>query len=157
MQEQIHRLSREQLPIHVWRYQIELPHIISPSELNLESATSAIVTNAPNLDILYKLTLDVQRFNAMQTIADPIPTARAPMEIGIEIDIHTGSMSCLCEDVTPDGRINNHASSCVHSAAVESLVKPALRLAPCRKGIQIPPEPLLQPPTQAPTPHGCRC
>jgi hypothetical protein len=51
-QEQIHRLRSKQLSIHGRCNWIELPHIISPGELNLKSAASAIVTNTPNLNIL---------------------------------------------------------------------------------------------------------
>jgi hypothetical protein len=51
-QEQIHRLRSKQF-VDTWQVQrIELPHIISPGELNLKSAASAIVTNTPNLNIL---------------------------------------------------------------------------------------------------------
>ena len=59
------------------------------------SAASAIVTNATNLNIFHGLTFDFERLDTVQTIAHPISTARAPMEIGLEIDIHAGSTRAL--------------------------------------------------------------
>jgi hypothetical protein len=53
-QEQVHRLGREQLPIEGWRNRVELPHVIGPGEFNLKSASSAIVANAANLNILHR-------------------------------------------------------------------------------------------------------
>src|SRR5262249_17455659 len=40
---------------------------------------------AANLNIPDRLTFDRQRFDAVDTIADPIPTASAPVEMRIEI------------------------------------------------------------------------
>ena len=70
-----------------------MPHIISPGEFNLESPASAIVSNATNLNIFHTLTLHRQRIDAVDTITHPIPTAGAPVEIRIEIDIHLGSIA----------------------------------------------------------------
>src|SRR5262245_4960879 len=55
---------------------IELPDVIGPSEFNLNSAASSIVTNAANLNILYRLTFDVQRRDAEATIANPAGSRR---------------------------------------------------------------------------------
>jgi hypothetical protein len=85
MQEQIHPLRREQLPIDGGRNRIELPHVIRPCEFNLKSASSAIVTNAANLNILHGMTGDVQWVNAVHTIANPFPTACAPVKIWIQV------------------------------------------------------------------------
>jgi hypothetical protein len=42
--------------------------------------------------IIDRLPLSVQRFNAVHAVTYPVPTAGAPMKIGIEIDIHAGSI-----------------------------------------------------------------
>jgi hypothetical protein len=73
------------LAIHGRSNRIELPHVIGPGEFNLKSAASAIITNTADLNVFHRLTLDVQRFNAMNPVADPIPIASAPVEIGVEI------------------------------------------------------------------------
>ena len=52
-------------------WQIPEPH--GSREFNPESATSAIKTNAANLNVLHRLTFDVQRFDAVDTIANPFP------------------------------------------------------------------------------------
>ena len=62
--------------MHSGRDRIELPNVVRPCEFDLKSAPSAIVANAANLNVLDGLTFDVQRLDAVLTIADPIPTAR---------------------------------------------------------------------------------
>src|SRR5262245_4703120 len=69
IQEQVQRLRRQQLPIDDWRNWVELPHVISPGEFNLQSSASSVVTKATNLNIADRLAFDVQWFNAMDTIA----------------------------------------------------------------------------------------
>jgi hypothetical protein len=94
IQEQVHRFRRQQLPIHRWWNRIELMHVISPGEFNLESSKPPIVTKAADLKISNRLTLDVQGFYAVDTIAHPLPAARAPMKVGIEVARHqAGSTS----------------------------------------------------------------
>ena len=73
MQEQIHGLCCKQLSIRSWCNRRELPHVIGPCEFNLKSAASSIVTKAANLNIIHGLTCDVQRLNAVHTIANPFP------------------------------------------------------------------------------------
>jgi hypothetical protein len=85
MQEQIHRLRCEQLPIEGWRNWIELPHVIGPGEFNLQPSTPSVVTNAANLNIIHGLMCDVQWLDAVDTIAHPFPAAGAPVEVRIEM------------------------------------------------------------------------
>jgi hypothetical protein len=92
-QEQVHRLRCEQLPINCGRNRIELADVIGPGELNLKSSSSAIVANAADLNITHGLACDVQRFGAVDTIANPFPAAGAPVKVGIEMARHhAGSM-----------------------------------------------------------------
>jgi hypothetical protein len=63
---------------------------ISPGKFNLKPPAPSIVPNAADLNIFHKLTLDRQWINAVHAVADPVPTAGAPMEIRIQIDIHFG-------------------------------------------------------------------
>jgi hypothetical protein len=88
MQEQIHGLCCKQLSIRSGCNRRELPHVVGPCEFNLKSAASSIVTKAANLNIIHGLTCDVQRLNAVRTIANPFPAAGAPVEIGIEVARH---------------------------------------------------------------------
>jgi hypothetical protein len=84
MQEQVHRLCSKQLPIEGWRNWVELPHVICPGEFDFKPTASTIVANAANLNILHRLTFDVQWLGAVDTVTDPLPTAGAPVEVRIE-------------------------------------------------------------------------
>jgi len=63
---------------------MELAHVISPCDFNLEAATSPIITKATDLKIVHRPPRDVQRLDAMDTVANPFPAASAPVEVGIE-------------------------------------------------------------------------
>jgi hypothetical protein len=80
-----YRLCCKQLPIHGRCNCVELPHVIGPGEFNLKSASSAIVANAANLNILHRMTFALQRLDAVPAVAHPIPTAGAPMEVTIHV------------------------------------------------------------------------
>src|SRR5262245_53494121 len=79
---------------------IELSDVIGPGEFDLKSASSSIITDAPNLNVFHRLTFDVQRFDAVLAVTHPMPAASAPMKIRIEIDIHFGSMN-VCSRMSP--------------------------------------------------------
>src|SRR5262245_37793465 len=66
---------------------------------------------AADLNILYRLTFDVQRPDAVDTIANPFPAAGAPVEVGIQMAgrHHAGSTSVFSTMLHIDGRINTHA------------------------------------------------
>jgi hypothetical protein len=95
MQEQVHRLCCKQLPIEGWRNWVELPHVICPGEFDFKPTASTIVTKAADLNIIHGLTCDVQGFDAVDTVANPFPTAGAPMKVGIQVSRrhHAGSTS----------------------------------------------------------------
>jgi hypothetical protein len=81
------------LPIEGWRNWVELPHVICPGEFDFKPTASTIVANAANLNILHRLTFDVQWLGAVDTVTDPLPTAGAPVEVRIEVARHhAGSM-----------------------------------------------------------------
>jgi hypothetical protein len=60
----------------------------SSTIFDFEASASAVITNAANLNVLNWLTFDIQRLNAVHTIAHPFPTAGAPVEVGIEMARH---------------------------------------------------------------------
>src|SRR5262245_44458582 len=64
---------------------IKLAHVIGPCEFNFESTSSAVVTDATNLNVFHGPTFNLQRFDAMQTVTHPIPTASAPVEVTIHV------------------------------------------------------------------------
>jgi hypothetical protein len=47
------------LPVHGRRNRVELANVVGPGELDLKSATSAIVTNAANPNIIHQLTFHI--------------------------------------------------------------------------------------------------
>jgi len=50
---------------------------------NLKSATSSIVTNTANLNIVHRMTIDIERLNAVRGITHPITTAAHQWKYGL--------------------------------------------------------------------------
>src|SRR5262249_18172347 len=76
IQEQVHRLRHQQLPIDARRNRIKPPHVIGPGEFNLQPSASAIVAHAADLKIFQRPPRDAERFDAVDTIANPSNSRR---------------------------------------------------------------------------------
>jgi hypothetical protein len=136
IQEQVHRLRREQLPVNGRRNWIELSHVICPCEFNLKSPTSSIVAKAADLKIFNRLTFDVQRFDAVETIANPIPAAGAPVEVGIEMARHQAGSTSVFSRISR--RRFGHLAGCSRMYSVTLGSDAVTRSRMLSKGISAP-------------------